>query len=55
MKRKGHTVVLVEQNFRFAASVADRHYVMETGRIVDMIPRAELGGSLARLEAYLGV
>ncbi|HEX4194469.1 MAG TPA: ABC transporter ATP-binding protein [Stellaceae bacterium] len=55
IRRRGMTVLLVEQNFRFAARVSDRHYVMETGRIVDMVPRAEFGGSLARLEAYLGV
>jgi branched-chain amino acid transport system ATP-binding protein len=55
IRRRGMTVLLVEQNFRFAAGIADRHYVMETGRIVDMVPRAELGGSLKRLEAYLGV
>jgi len=55
IRQRGMTVLLVEQNFRFAAGVSDRHYVMETGRIVDMVPRAELGGSLARLEAYLGV
>ena len=55
IRRRGMTVLLVEQNFRFAAGVSDRHYVMETGRVVDMVPRAELGGSLARLEAYLGV
>ena len=55
IRKRGMTVLLVEQNFRFAARVSDRHYVMETGRIVDMVPRTELGGSLARLEAYLGV
>jgi len=55
IRRRGMTVLLVEQNFRFAAGVADRHYVMETGRIVDMLPRAALGGNLTRLEAYLGV
>jgi branched-chain amino acid transport system ATP-binding protein len=55
IRRRGMTVLLVEQNFRFAAGVSDRHYVMETGRIVDMVPRAELGGSLSRLETYLGV
>jgi branched-chain amino acid transport system ATP-binding protein len=55
IRRRGMTVLLVEQNFRFAAGVSDRHYVMETGRIVDMVPRAALGCSLARLEAYLGV
>jgi branched-chain amino acid transport system ATP-binding protein len=55
IRRRGMTVLLVEQNFRFAAGVSDRHYVMETGRIVDTVQRADLGGSLARLEAYLGV
>jgi branched-chain amino acid transport system ATP-binding protein len=45
----------VEQNFRFAQKVADRHYVMEHGRIVDMIPRADLGASMDRLHTYLGV
>jgi branched-chain amino acid transport system ATP-binding protein len=55
IRQRGMTVLLVEQNFRFAASVSDRHYVMETGKIVDMVPRAELTGSFARLEAYLGV
>ena len=42
LKAKGFTILLVEQNFRFAATVADRHYVMERGKIVDMIPNAEL-------------
>jgi branched-chain amino acid transport system ATP-binding protein len=54
IRKRGMTVLLVEQNFRFAASVSDRHYIMETGRMVDMVARAELGGSLARLETYLG-
>ena len=55
MRRRGATVLLVEQNFRFAAQVADRHCVMETGKIVDVIARAEIAGKMARLEAYLGV
>ena len=55
LKEIGLTVLLVEQNFRFAQKVADRHYVMEHGRIVDMIPRAQLGSSMDRLHAYLGV
>ena len=37
LKKQGFTIVLVEQNFRFAATIADRHYVMEHGRVVDMI------------------
>jgi branched-chain amino acid transport system ATP-binding protein len=55
LKREGFTILLVEQNFRFAATVADRHYVMEHGRVVDMIPRSELERSMDRLKTYLGV
>jgi branched-chain amino acid transport system ATP-binding protein len=55
LKSEGFTILLVEQNFRFAATVADRHYVMEHGRIVDMIPKAELDRSMDRLNSYLGV
>src|SRR5262249_29210276 len=44
IKRKGLTVLLVEQNFRFAARVSDRHYVMESGKIVDMVTRSEIEG-----------
>ena len=47
--------MLVEQNFHFAASVADRHYVVETGRVVDMIPNEELDANIDKLHAYLGV
>jgi branched-chain amino acid transport system ATP-binding protein len=55
LKREGFTIVLVEQNFHFAASVADRHYVVETGRVVDMIPNEALEANLGKLQAYLGV
>ncbi len=55
IKRKGLTVLLVEQNFRFAANVADRHYVMESGKIVDLISKSEIAGKMERLEEYLGV
>jgi branched-chain amino acid transport system ATP-binding protein len=55
IKQRGFTVLLVEQNFRFAATVADRHYVMEHGRVIDMIPNAELQGSMDKLHEYLGV
>jgi len=55
LKREGFTILLVEQNFRFASTVADRHYVMEHGRIVDMIPNAELDANVAKLRDYLGV
>jgi branched-chain amino acid transport system ATP-binding protein len=55
LKDKGFTIVLVEQNFRFASKLADRHYVMEHGRIVDMIPQAQLDASMEKLQGYLGV
>jgi branched-chain amino acid transport system ATP-binding protein len=55
IKSRGFTVLLVEQNFRFAATVADRHYVMEHGRIVDMIENAQLDASMDKLHEYLGV
>jgi branched-chain amino acid transport system ATP-binding protein len=55
LKREGFTILLVEQNFRFAATVADRHYVVEHGRVVDCIRNAELGASMDRLHEYLGV
>ena len=55
IKARGFTVLLVEQNFRFAATVADRHYVMDHGRIVDMIPNAELEQNMDKLHGYLGV
>jgi len=55
IKARGFTVLLVEQNFRFAATVADRHYVMEHGRIVDMIPNAALASNMDKLHEYLGV
>jgi len=55
LKEEGLTVLLVEQNFRFAQTVADRHYVMENGRVVDMIPNAELEANMDRVHEYLGV
>ena len=55
LKAEGFTILLVEQNFRFASRVADRHYVMENGRIVDMIRNAELESNLAKVHEYLGV
>jgi branched-chain amino acid transport system ATP-binding protein len=55
IKARGFTVLLVEQNFRFAQTVADRHYVMEHGRVVDVVRNEELNASLGRLHEYLGV
>jgi branched-chain amino acid transport system ATP-binding protein len=55
IKARGFTVLLVEQNFRFAATVADRHYVMEHGKVIDMIPNHALEASMGKLHEYLGV
>jgi branched-chain amino acid transport system ATP-binding protein len=55
LKQQGFTILLVEQNFRFAATVADRHYVMEHGRVIDMIPNPELDRNMGKLHEYLGV
>ena len=55
LKAQGFTILLVEQNFRFASTVADRHYVMDHGRVVDMIPNADLNANMAKLHDYLGV
>jgi branched-chain amino acid transport system ATP-binding protein len=55
LKDEGFTIVLVEQNFHFAALVADRHYVVEQGRVIDTIPNGELDANIDKLHAYLGV
>jgi branched-chain amino acid transport system ATP-binding protein len=55
IKTKGYTVVLVEQNFRFAAPLADRFYVMEHGKIVKQFAQAELKANMAMLQEFLGV
>ncbi|KKN48270.1 hypothetical protein LCGC14_0654520 [marine sediment metagenome] len=55
LKDEGFTIVLVEQNFRFAASVADRHYVVDQGKVVDMIQNDQLEQNAEKLHAYLGV
>src|SRR5689334_7435583 len=55
LKADGFTILLVEQNFRFASGVADRHYIMENGRIVDMIPNGEIESRLQKVHDYLGV
>jgi branched-chain amino acid transport system ATP-binding protein len=55
LKREGFTILLVEQNFRFASKLADRHYVVEHGRVVDMIPNEEIERQQAKLHEYLGV
>jgi branched-chain amino acid transport system ATP-binding protein len=55
LKEHGFTILLVEQNFHFAATVADRHYVVEDGRVIDMVTSADVQQSLGKLQAYLGV
>ena len=57
LKRRGFTILLVEQNLRFASELADRHYVMETGRVVDMLTSEEMqhDDAHARIQAYLGI
>jgi branched-chain amino acid transport system ATP-binding protein len=55
LKQEGFTIILVEQNFRFAQTVADRHYVVEQGKVIDMIPNAELDANIDKLHRYLGV
>lgn len=55
LKQQGFTVLLVEQNFGFAAALADRHYVVEHGRVVDAVAREEVAAARGRLERLLGV
>ena len=55
LRERGYTIVLVEQNFRFAAPLADRHFLVEHGRIVDMIPRDALSSRTEQLHRFLGV
>ena len=55
LKRRGLTILLVEQNFDFAARLADRHYVVEHGRVVDCLTRAEAAAKPQKIHAYLSV
>jgi branched-chain amino acid transport system ATP-binding protein len=55
LKAKGYTILLVEQNFHFAATVADRHYVVEHGAVIDRIDNADIGRNTEKLHGYLGV
>jgi branched-chain amino acid transport system ATP-binding protein len=55
LKHEGFTILLVEQNFRFAATVADRYFVMEHGRVIDSFANAELEANMSKLHDYLGV
>jgi branched-chain amino acid transport system ATP-binding protein len=55
LKAQGFTILLVEQNFRFAATVADRYCVMEHGKIVERFANSELDANMGKLHEYLGV
>jgi branched-chain amino acid transport system ATP-binding protein len=55
LKREGFTILLVEQNFRFAQTIADRHYIVEQGRVVDMVLNSQLEANTQRIQEYLGV
>jgi branched-chain amino acid transport system ATP-binding protein len=55
LKEQGFTILLVEQNFRFASTVADRYYIMEHGKIIDRFANAELDANVGKLHEYLGV
>jgi len=55
LKSEGFTILLVEQNFRFASTLADRFYVMEHGKIIDTFANSELQANMDKLHAYLGV
>src|SRR5689334_5334699 len=55
LKREGFTILLVEQNFRFASTVADRYYVVEHGKVIDGFANSELSANMDKLHTYLGV
>jgi len=55
LKKEGFTILLVEQNFRFAATVADRYYIVEHGKIIDGFANSELQANMEKLHSYLGV
>ena len=55
LKQRGFTIILVEQNFRFASRLADRHYVIEHGKVIDRIDGADLDKNMERLNRYLSV
>ncbi len=55
LKQAGFTMILVEQNVTFAAGVADRHYVVEQGRVIDTLTAAEVAGEVGKLQRYLAV
>src|SRR5438094_5613302 len=54
LKQRGFTILLVEQNLRFAMSVADRHYIVERGRVIDSMGSDDIRNNSAKVRAYLG-
>ena len=55
LKKEGFTILLVEQNFRFASTVADRYYIVEHGKVIDGFANSELQSNMDKLHTYLGV
>jgi branched-chain amino acid transport system ATP-binding protein len=55
LKNEGFTILLVEQNFRFAATVADRYYIVDHGKVIDGFANSELQANMDKLHTYLGV
>ena len=55
LKSEGFTILLVEQNFRFASTVADRYYIVEHGKVIDGFSNSELSANMDKLHTYLGV
>jgi branched-chain amino acid transport system ATP-binding protein len=55
LRKQGYTIVMVEQNFRFAAPLADRFMVMEHGQVIQQFTQAQLPGRIDKLHEYLGV
>ena len=55
LKERGYTMVMADQNFRFAAPLADRHYVVERGRVAEVVTKDELSARMDMLHEYLGV
>src|SRR5438477_3395200 len=55
LKSEGFTILLVEQNFRFASTVADRYYIVEHGKVIDGFANSELSANMDKLHTYLGV
>jgi branched-chain amino acid transport system ATP-binding protein len=55
LRSRGYTIIMVEQNFRFAAPLADRFYIMERGQMVQSFPASELQDKMTMVQTFLGV